>query len=805
MRTGIWTKVTMAGLGLAASVAAVVLAACSSSPYAEMAPTQHDHYYAARPGEEVWVVPTGPAGGRGGRGGAAGAAAPDAPVGGFKLGSADYGIAQSGAAPATSPGFKGELGSNTPAPGFNNGRNVNFNGGTLSLSGNATFAGTISGPGQLTKDGSGALTLSESITHRTGQEVMRQSIDSAEHLVPYDPGHSPILSARQADGQLVPVPLKHTDVNAMISGHIASVGVTQQFTNPFSQKIEAVYVFPLPDNAGINEFVMTIGQRHIRGIIRERAEAEKIYQEAKSQGYVASLMTQERPNIFTQNVANIEPGKSIDISVRYFHTLTYVDGWFEWVFPMVVGPRYNPLGSTTGIGAVAAGQPGISGQQTEVQYLRPEDRNGHDIALQVQLDAGVAVEDLLSVNHKIVDTPVKVKGETTHHIALAANDTFPNKDFVLRYKVAGNKVKTGLFVQKDKEGKGGWFTLMLVPPEDLKSLPRRGVEMVFVVDTSGSMSGQPIAQSKKAVSVALAKMRQGDTFQVVKFDSSAEQMSPTPVPVTESTIAKAQQYVASMQGGGGTEMLKGMNAALDFPHDENRTRVVSFLTDGYIGNELQILKALHDRLLDSRVFSFGVGSSPNRYLLDSMARLGHGNAAYLSLNEPAEPVMDTYFERISHPALANVKVEFTGMKVSELYPQRIPELFVGRPIILTGRFTGEPSGNVTVTGRVGDEKMTYTLTTPAGMEENPAIGTVWARAKVEDLHDESIYEGRDVTADVKDTALTYGIMSEFTSFVAVDSAQKTGGGTAQTVAVPVPVPQGVRYDMTVQGGEQPRN
>jgi Ca-activated chloride channel family protein len=420
--------------------------------------------------------------------------------------------------------------------------------------------------------------------------------------------------------------------------------------------------------------------------------------------------------------------------------------------------------------------------------------------VKVNLNAGVEIEDLASVNHKI---GVRKINATAEVVELAPADKVPNKDFVLRYKVAGDKVKTGMFVQRDKEGKGGWFTLLLVPPEDLKSLPRRAVEMVFVMDTSGSMSGQPIEQSKKAAILALGKMQPGDTFQVVKFDSSTGQMAPKPLPVTESTIAQARQYVSTLSGGGGTEMLKGMNAALDFPHDPNRTRVVTFMTDGYIGNELQILKALRAQLLDSRVFSFGVGTSVNRYLLDSMARLGDGHAAYLSLNEDAAPVMDKYFERISHPALANLKVEFTGMKVSEVYPQRVPELFVGRPIILTGRFTGSPSGEVMVRGRAGEQNMSYSLSAAppqasGAAEENAAISTVWARAKVADLHDESIYEGRDVAADVKSTALTYGIMSEYTSFVAVDSVTKTGEGTTKTVQVPVPVPQGVRYETTVK-------
>ena len=341
---------------------------------------------------------------------------------------------------------------------------------------------------------------------------------------------------------------------------------------------------------------------------------------------------------------------------------------------------------------------------------------------------------------------------------------------------------------------------MIIPPESLRSLPRRPVEMVFVVDTSGSMSGQPVAQAKAAVDVALTKMHPADTFQVVQFDSSAQQLFASAVPASEANIAHARQYVASMQGAGGTEMLKGINAALAFPHDDSRTRVVAFLTDGYIGNEIDILRALHQQLENSRVFSFGVGSSPNRYLLDSMAIIGHGSAAYLALNEPAQPVMDKYFERISHPALANITVNFTGLHVTDVYPRRIPELFVGRPIIITGRFTGDPVGDISVVGKVGKEELRFNLPTDKKPSENPAIATVWARMKIADLQEQAIYDDRNISKDIREIALTHGLMSAYTSFIAVDSSRKTEGDHGTSVAVPVPVPDGVRYDTTVQEG-----
>ncbi|HSU66160.1 MAG TPA: VIT domain-containing protein, partial [Tepidisphaeraceae bacterium] len=327
------------------------------------------------------------------------------------------------------------------------------------------------------------------------------------------PGQGQLMAKRTEAGgeKLVPVPLKHTDVRASVIGYIASVDVRQQYQNPYDDKIEAVYVFPLPQNAAVDEFIMTVGERRIRGIIRERHEAEKIYQEAKSQGYVASLLTQERPNVFTQAVANIEPGKRIDIDIKYFNTLTYSDGSYEFVFPMVVGPRFNPPGYSDGIGAVANGNFGASGQRTEIQYLSPEQRSGHDISLSVEIDAGVPVEKIDSRNHKI-DT--KQLSPTKTLVTLDPQDNIPNRDFVLRYQIAGKGVKPALIAQRT--GEGGYFTLMLFPPALLNDLPRQPLEFVFTIDVSGSQSGRPLEQEKAATRYAITHMGPSDTFQVIR-------------------------------------------------------------------------------------------------------------------------------------------------------------------------------------------------------------------------------------------------------------------------------------------------
>src|SRR5437660_1986860 len=246
---------------------------------------------------------------------------------------------------------------------------------------------------------------------------------------------------------------------------------------------------------------MTIGERRIRGIIRERREAEQIYQAAKEQGYVASLLTEERPNIFTQSIANIEPGKEIDVDIKYFHTLAYLDGWYEFVFPMVVGPRFNPDGLTSGIGAVARGNTGASGQKTELQYLPPSEQTRHDISLRVDVDAGVSIEDFECPSHEIVQEASAAPHLT---VSLSPTDNLPNKDFVFRFRVVGERIKSTLLTQRDPASRdGGFFTVMLYPPEELASLRREPLELVFVLDCSGSMDGRPIEQAKAAVARAL--------------------------------------------------------------------------------------------------------------------------------------------------------------------------------------------------------------------------------------------------------------------------------------------------------------
>ena len=593
-----------------------------------------------------------------------------------------------------------------------------------------------------------------------------------------------------------PLPLKHTDVRARIDGYVSTVDVTQQFENPFDRKIEAVYVFPLPEKSAVSEFVMSIGERRIRGILREREEAEAIYAAAQAQGYRASLLTQHRPNIFEQKVANIEPGRRIDVNIRYFHTLAYRDGWYSFVFPTVVGPRFNPPGSTDPVAALPRTpvQPDSTG--VAVQYLRPGERSGHDIAITVELDAGVAIE-AIEASHLIDE--VRTDDDTTS-IQLANRTTIPNRDFVLDFKVAGDRIKSNLLTYEDPEEAGhGYFTMMLYPPESLTDLPRHPTEMVFVLDCSGSMNGQPIAQAKAAIIGALDRLEPGDTFQVIRFSDNASRFGDEPVPATRRNIERAKRYVQSLEGSGGTMMIEGMRAALNFPHDQRRLRFVTFLTDGYIGNESEILREIHASIGESRIFSFGVGSSVNRYLLERMAVAGRGAVAYLGLDDSGSDVMDDFFGRISHPALSEVSIDWGHMRVHDVYPARLPDLFVGRPVVVTGRYRGEPE-NSYVRGRAGGQRIEFGVQRDGHEPVHAFLPQIWARLRIADLMDRQVWEADpygELEGMIRQTALDYDLMSDYTAFVAVDASQPTSGDYGITVVQPVPVPSGVHYETTV--------
>lgn len=587
--------------------------------------------------------------------------------------------------------------------------------------------------------------------------------------------------------RIVPLPLKHTDVKAQISLNIGSVTLTQQYHNPYAAKIEAVYVFPLPDDAAVRDFVMVIGDRRIRGIIREREEAKQIYLEARRQGHVASLMSQERPNIFTQAVANIEPGKQIDIAITYFHTLRYADRTFEWVFPMVVGPRYNPAGFSGGVGTTAN-----SGQATEVQYLRPGEISLNDIAVEVSINAGMPIEEITSPTHAI-----RVQGTT---VTLSPNDRIPNRDFVLRYKVAGRGVQAGLAVQKEEDG--GTFAVMVHPPTALAEVPRSAREMVFVIDVSGSMSGRPLDTARRALVKCLKRLEPSDTFRIYAFSDHVWSMTPDALPANPGNVARGVAWTEALNTSGGTELQEVIRVALDTPAAGERYRIVAFFTDGFIGNDRECVAFARAHLGSARIFSYGIGDSVNRYMLEALARVGRGTCAIVTLDDAGERAADDLFQRIEHPALTDLKIAWDGGAAVDLQPNPLPDVYVGSPVTLIGRYKGKAPLKVRVTGRAGGRPFEAELADDVDNKgaQHAALGAMWARAKITGLYDAMLGSGdpREFVQEIRAIALRHGLLSEYTSFVAVDSLSQTSGQYGTTVAQPVPVPNGVQYETTVE-------
>ena len=586
----------------------------------------------------------------------------------------------------------------------------------------------------------------------------------------------------------VDLPLKHTEVTAEISGFVTRVKVVQTFTNPYKDPIEAIYVFPLPQNAAVGHMQIRIADRVIKGVIKKRAEAKQIYEAAKQAGKTTALLEQERPNIFSQSVANIMPGSDILVEITYDEVLTYENGGYEFSFPMVVGPRFIP--GTDQVPDASRITPPV---------LKPGERSGHDINLTVKLKAGVPVQSIECPSHRTLISPVAVAGSAMDglcEIHLEPRDTIPNKDFVLRYRVAGPKPQMASLAYQGSFG--GYFMLMFQPPELRDTTPVTPKEMVFVMDCSGSMSGEPIALAKKAVRYALENLNSNDTFQIIRFSESASPFAQEPLLATQENIRRGLSYINGLNGEGGTMMIEGIKAALDYPHRDNRLRIVCFMTDGYIGNEAEILQAIKDRIGDdTRLFSFGVGSSVNRYLLERMGEVGRGEVQYVLLNEKPDEAVNKFYERVRHPVLTHIRVDWAGLEVSELYPARIRDLFAGQPIFVLGRYSRPGKAHIKVHGKIGGLDMVFSVPVelPASSDENEALAPLWARARIRELEGEQ-YGGNntDVEKAITDLALNYRLMSAFTSFVAVEEKVVNEGGQVKTVQVPVEMPDGVSYE-----------
>jgi len=616
--------------------------------------------------------------------------------------------------------------------------------------------------------------------------------------------HEPTRAAAQVSGdrsptqgvlqvtlgeQVFEMPLVHTEVNAEISGFVADVEVSQVFSNPFDEPIEAQYLFPLPDNAAVDAMEFTVGDRTIVGEIRKREEARAIYEAARDAGKTASLLDQQRPNVFHQSVANILPGDAVEVTIHFVQTLDYDDGGYEWAYPMVVGPRFIPQQGT------GARDPVEDARRLEGPYSSK--RTGNDIDVRVSVDAGVPIWDIRSPSHAI---DMERPEEQSATLQLKSRDRIPNKDFVLRYEVAGEQPEAALLTHSTDEG--GYFLLMIQPQADEHLRPETVTpkEMVFVVDTSCSMSGLPLDKAKDLMSLAIAEMNPQDRFMILDFDDTVSALSPMPLPNSPANRRRGEAFVRSFQGSGGTHMLQGIQASLDLPEDPNLLRTVLFLTDGYIGNETQILSAIEQRLGRSRLFSLGIGSSTNRYLLERMAKVGRGHAQYLRPDEDGDEAVEAFYERIRNPVLTDIEIQWEGVDVVDVYPDPIPDLFAGQPVVLVGRYEKPGTGLVRLSGRVRGEEHVQEIPVvfPSVQEEHSALASLWARTAIEDLETRQYRGNREsIRKEVTQLALRYDLVSPYTSFVAVEERIVNENGSPRTLRIPLEGPEFVDLAATL--------
>lgn len=631
------------------------------------------------------------------------------------------------------------------------------------------------------------------------------------------------------------LPTLRTDYKAVVEGDLVTVTVSQLFANPSTIPLNATYLFPLPTQAAVYSMEMEVGDEIIKAQIKKVEEARAVYEAAKSQGKAAALLTQHRPNMYTQKIANLMPGLPVKVTMSYVQVAPRVDGHYELVMSLVVGPRYQPAGAGEGPdledGAARkekAPQDGpaptpISVDESRQTYPQADRSFGvweleslpaYPLVAGLNLPKSIE-EDRVSIEVVIkAGQPIAYAGSPTHalteqreseremKLSLTQGRTIDNCDFILSWSLGGDKSQAGLLSHYDE--RGGFFSLLIEPPASPKSedlIPR---EMVFVLDTSGSMGGAPLNACKSFMRQALATLNPGDYFRIITFNNEAREFGTGAVKANSANLDQAQQYVESLRANGGTEADKAIHQAFTLPQTPGTLRLVVFLTDGYLGNEATVLASINRMIGQARILSFGVGSSVNRYLLEEMGKAGRGWARFLDPGENVEEVAGQLAARLDDPILTDISIDWGGLEVGELSPSVVPDLFAGQSIRIMGRYEKGGDYVVTVNGLVGDRRasMPLKLSLPgqAVSAESQAIALVWARETVADLRRQFARPERMRPSGLSDDelkqrittlGLIYNLVTPWTSFVAVSEKKVNTQTVAKDAQVPLPMVKNV--------------
>jgi len=592
---------------------------------------------------------------------------------------------------------------------------------------------------------------------------------------------SPYFFVKSDDPSVDQLPLKSTSVDVKVVGVIADVTVTQFYKNEGKTPLEAVYIFPASTRAAVYGMKMTIGKRTIIAKIEERKEARRQYEEAKQQGKSASLLEQQRPNVFQMNVANILPGDSIHVQLKYTELLVPTDGIYEFVYPTVVGPRYSNQSAETA-------RP--SQKWVENPYLHQGEAPTYTFDITADLATGLPIQNVACTSHKV---NIGYDGPSRASIKLDPSDkNAGNRDFILKYQLAGGKVQSGvLLFEGEKEN---FFLLMLQPPKrvGVSQIPPR--EYIFIVDVSGSMYGFPLDISKKLLKDFIGNLRPTDRFNVLLFSGGSSLMSEQSLPVTSENIHHAINLIERQRGGGGTELLPALKRALSLTRSEGVSRSVVIATDGYVMVEGEVFDLIRKNLGDANMFTFGIGSSVNRHLLEGMARVGMGEPFVISKPEETREKAEKFRKMIEAPVLTKIRVDFGKFNVYDVEPPSIPDVFAERPVIIFGKWRGKPVGEITLHGMTsgGPYLNKIDIRKERPLKSNSALQYLWARHRITLLSDyNSLHQDADRIKEVTQLGLTYNLLTAYTSFVAIDTEVRLVNGQAVTVKEPLPLPEGV--------------
>jgi Ca-activated chloride channel family protein len=586
------------------------------------------------------------------------------------------------------------------------------------------------------------------------------------------PGATGGLYLKDASGDALATPLVFTDVRMSVTGIVNRVTVEQRFVNPTDEWREGIYTFPLPEKAAVDHLRMKVGERVIEGMIKERGEARRTYENAKSEGRKATLLDQERPNMFVTSVANIGPRDEVVVAIEYQETVRYDEGTFRLRFPMAITPRYTP------------------GDQPPVDTPVVDRGDGYvlPVHITIDLDAGVALSALSSTYH-----PMRIEPNGDHRYKLTLQDgpVPAARDFELAWTPSvGAAPATALFTET--KGDKTYALLMALPPSPATSAARPPREVTYIVDTSGSMEGVSMTQARDALLMALDRLQPGDRFNVIEFNSTTHSLFAAPVGVDAATLQRARQFVGGLHARGGTEMLPALEIALAGPREASILRQVVFLTDGAVGTEDQILKLVGERIGDRRLFTVGIGPAPNMFFMTKAAQFGRGTYTAIGDVREVQERMTALFRKLESPALTDIAVQWPAG--ADVWPRVIPDLYAGEPVVVTAAFDASAAtGNIAVSGR--REGSTWgTLLPKSSAASERGLGVLWARARIDALMD----AGRrgapeeDIRAAVIDVALAHHLVSKFTSLVAVDvTPTKAAGTPAFKTAVPGNVPEGL--------------